>query len=602
MKVMETLAKSKTSQPRSIRAKWIPPHTADDFVALFNGYCEKVSQDTDHKKYCRLTCLAVTRHIKDHKKLEDTHHFDIRHGIKVCLFLEKLKHLEGSWEAQTLRLMDWQVFIICCIFGWYEKDTNLRRFNDVYIEVPRKNGKSALTAGIALYMLCFAEESSPLILCAATTGDQALKVFKPARHMAATNPALQKKFQLEILETRIRNKENNGLIQTVNSKSASQEGHNPSFVSFDELHAHPSSALYDVLRMGEGMRDNPLFWTITTAGMDTDGVCFQERETAISILEGSYKIESRFGMIFTLDQSEKPDDPSDNIFDPTVWPKANPVLHAQNQLVSSRMIRTLKNFADSASVNETLQAEFMRKRLNIWVDEDIKYFNTRDFASEPNLIKEWPDPEYFYDLPCSMGLDLAARKDLTALCIMWIDKENVLWAQWDFWLPRKAFKKYALDKRQPWVYWRDKGFLNVLPGETTDYRIIYKRIEELEKVYNVRDIAFDSHDANQLVHDLSNAGFNTIEFMQSTGNYNAPMKSWVKRIADGTLKHPLNEVMNWNISNVIARNDVNMNEAPDRKNSKGKIDGVCAGLMATAVLETEENISIEELDRHVLIL
>ena len=569
---------------------------------MFRDYLRKVSKDKDHKKYCRLTSLAVNRHISDLKRLKSSHHFDIRYGIKVCLFLEKLKHLEGAWEARTLRLMDWQVFIICCVFGWYEKQTGLRRFNDVYIEIPRKNGKSALTAGIALYMLCFAEESSPLVLCAATTGDQALKVFKPARHMAATNSALQRRFQLEILETRIRNRENDGVMQAVNSRSASQEGHNPSFVSFDELHAHPSSALYDVLRMGEGMRDNPLFWTITTAGMDTDGICYQERETTISILEGLYEMESRFGIIYTLDQSDKPGEPSDFIFDPKAWPKANPVLHAKNQLVSTRMIRTLKNFADTASINEKMRAEFMRKRLNIWVDEDIKYFNAKDFSSPPNPVKDWPDKDYFLKIPCAIGLDLAAKKDLTSLAICWLDNNNVLWGEWHFWLPKETFKKYALDKRQPWIYWRDKGFINITQGKTIDYRIIYKKIKELEDVYNVNDIAFDSWNANQVIHDLSHAGFNTIEFRQSTANYNAPMKSWIKRIADGTLRHPLNEVMNWNIQNVIARTDINMNEAPDRKNSKGKIDGVCAGLMATAVLETEENINIEDIDQFVRVL
>ena len=146
-----------------------------------------------------------------------------------------------------------------------------------------------------------------------------------------------------------------------------------------------------------------------------------------------------------------------------------------------------------------------------------------------------------------------------------------------------------MDKKQPWEMWRDKEYLIVTPGRTIDYAVVYKKIKELAKVYNVSDIAFDSWNANQVTHDLTDDGFNTIEFRQSTANYNSAMKSWVKRMSDGTLRHQRNELLNWNVHNVIARTDINMNEAPNRKDSTGKIDGVCAGLMATAVLENEDN-------------
>ena len=338
------------------------------------------------------------------------------------------------------------------------------------------------------------------------------------------------------------------------------------------------------------MRDNPLFWTITTAGSDTAGVCYDERELTRGVLEGLYTMESRFGMIFTVDRNDKDEGDEDDPFDPKVWKKANPVLHSDGLLVQDRMVRTMHRFAESAKLNEKLRAEFMRKRLNIWIDEDIKYFNAREFAAEPNMTTKWPDADFFANKPCAIGMDLAAKKDLTALAIMWLDgEEDVIWGQWHFWLPHEAFKGYAMDKKQPWEMWRDKKYLNVTPGRTIDYAVVYKKIKELAKVYNVSDIAFDSWNANQVTHDLTDDGYNTIEFRQSTANYNSAMKSWVKRISDGTLKHPRNELLNWNVHNVIARTDINMNEAPNRKDSTGKIDGVCAGLMATAVLENEDN-------------
>ena len=561
---------------------------------VFEGYVEKVSADKGHRDYCAPAIQAIERHINDLKRKDVT--FDISKGVDACRFMEKLKPHEGSWKEPTIVLADWQVFIICSIFSWYRTDEpNKRRFNEAYIEIPRKNGKSTLAAAIMLYTLCLSEDASPVCLCAATTGDQAERVFNPAKFMAATNAGLSKRFNLEILQTMIRCRLNNGIMRTVNSRSRSQEGHNPSVVCFDELHAHESPEMYNVLKFGAGQRDNHLFLSITTAGNDIHSICFDIRKAVTGILNETFELDHMFGIIFTLDKNDDPHDMK-------VWAKSNPMLHSPSD-ISPRLTEALSKFDKESIINPSNEEEYIRKRHNIWIENADAYFNAKAFSAHPCVIGDFPDEDYLNDLPSAVGFDLSSRTDLTAIACAWrdIDHEDgdIIWLKTYFWLPEEAYNLARLDARQPWAMWRKRKYLSVMPGEMIDYDELLKFFYRLTERYTLPNVVFDPWNSYHLVHNLSQNGFITHNFNQSIKNYNEPMKEWKKRIFDGSLRHPKNEIMDWCVGNVVPRYDSNMNVAPDKKNCHGKIDGAVAGLMATAVLDSDQvyNTSVDNLIR-----
>ncbi len=277
------------------------PEHARDYSAIAEQYAKDiVSGKIVAGKLMKLACK---RHLDDLGKLtfgDWPYYFDRWHGDDICDFIEKLPHVEGTWVTPTLFLEPPQVFMLVCIFGWRKEDGN-RRFTTVHIEVARKAAKSTITAGVALYCLCCEGEVGPQIIIGATTGEQAGKVFNPARHMVDKTPELREAFELEAFARAVTCRMNNGSIQPINAKGKTQDGWNPHVGILDELHAHKDRTLYDVIKSAFGARKNPLFWIITTAGFDTNGVCYEHRSTAVKMLEGAVRLDHLFAAIFTLD-------------------------------------------------------------------------------------------------------------------------------------------------------------------------------------------------------------------------------------------------------------------------------------------------------------
>jgi phage terminase large subunit-like protein len=195
----------------------------------------------------------------------------------VCDFIEKLPHVEGHLGDADMTLEPAQIFILSVVFGWRRVNDGLRRFSTVYIEMARKGAKSTLTAGVALYCLCCEGEVGPQIVIGATTGEQAGKVFNPAKKMVERTEDLREAFGSQAFSRSIACKSNGGFIQPINAKGKTQDGWNPHLGILDELHAHKDRALFDVIKSAFGARKNPLLWVITTAGFDTVGVCYEQR-------------------------------------------------------------------------------------------------------------------------------------------------------------------------------------------------------------------------------------------------------------------------------------------------------------------------------------
>lgn len=546
-----------------------------DFAAIANEYAkEAAGAKKGDKRFCKWVRLAAKRHLDDLKKFKSVsspYRYDEWHANDVCDFIEKMPHVEGEWDSACITLEPAQIFILCVVFGWRRRQDGKRRFSRAYIEMARKNAKSTFTAGVALYCLCCEGEVGPQIVIGATTGDQANKVFLPAKKMVEKTGDLREAFGVQAWARSITCGESGGFIQPINAKASTQDGWNPHCGVLDELHAHKTRELFDVIRSAFGARKNPLLWMITTAGYDTLGVCFEQRTLVTKILEGLVEADHYFGIIFTLDEG-------DDAFDETVWGKANPLLGVSVQLAE------LRGYAIEARNSPDSQGEFQTKRLNIWTNAKAGHINVDLWKRCNGEV----DIDELVEIPCWGGLDLAATTDMAAFRLVWKMPDGRIKTWGKFYLPEDTIIPRTERGNVPYQTWHKAGKLIATPGAVTDYEYIKRDILWAKENFNLQDVGYDPWNALHLATQLNELDVPMIEFRQGIASFNAPMKEVDRLYQSQQLDHGGDPILAWNASNLIARKDVNENIAPDRKSSAEKIDGYVALLMAVGLMLKSE--------------
>lgn len=531
----------------------------------------RYAQQAQRAKWsCKWLRLAAKRFLADLKRAEKVRSceflYDEWHGNDVCDFIEKLPHVEGTWDSPNIVLEPSQVFILANIFGFRNRETGRRRFTDVYIEMARKGAKSTLTAGVALYCLTCEEEPGPQIIIGATTGEQAKKVFSPAQNMVRKTEALREAFDVEALARSVVCNDNNGFIQCINAKSSTQDGWNPHVGILDELHAHKERGLHDVIKSAFGARKNPLFWRITTAGYIVDGVCYEQRTLVTKVLDGVVEADHYFGVIFTLDEDDDP-------LDEKNWVKANPMLG-----ITPR-IEEMRSYAKEAKASPGVMGEFKTKRLNVWTTAKGGWLNMEHWKRLPTEI----DLEDLRNVPCFGGIDLAATSDITAFVLAWLHRDVLhLWGR--YYLPEESIRPRTDRGDLTYLRWAEAGHLVLTPGNVTDYSFIENDVRKAMDEFDIRHIGYDPWNATQLTNNLQEEGAPLIEFRQGYKSFHPPMQEFERRLRSGDIAHDGNPVLTWAASNVVARYDANRNMAPDKKESMDKIDPIVAALMALGVL------------------
>lgn len=544
---------------------------------------------------CRFVRLACQRHLNDLARAEAgwDYRFDRWHADDVCDFIEKLPHVEGVWETPEIRLEAPQIFILAVVFGWRRVEDGGRRFSSVYIEMARKGAKSTLTAGVALYCLCCEGEVGPQVLVGATTGAQALKVFAPAQGMVRKSPDLQDAFGVKAWAKSITCGDNGGFIQPINAKGSTQDGHNPHLGILDELHAHKDRALYDVIKSAFGARKNPLLWVITTAGYNTNGVCYEQRIYVGKVLEGVFQAEHYFGIIFTIDEAVTDADgneisPADDPFDERVWGKANPMLGVTPTL------KDLRAYAADAKASPASEGEFKTKRLNVWLNAASAWLNVESWrrCADPSL--SWDD---FDGLDCMIGGDLADKDDIAALVLAAFDGQGRLIFKPRFWLPTAVLDdpKHA-EGRGPapyrtWSRGEDPPLI-LTPGDWIDHNEIEATVRAWKARYGARTARFDQFAAAQAMASRLNDDLATPDepfaaiLHKSAANVTDPAKELATRVKGGPryLRHDGNPVMTWMASNVCVarRRDETILPIKESPMSPNKIDGIDALVNAIA--------------------
>jgi phage terminase large subunit-like protein len=537
---------------------------SQDYCSIAWRYAVGAVNDSKQTKHCRWVRLAALRFLRDYRNTRKSWVFDPWHGNDVCDFIEKLPHVEGTWATPEIRLEPAQIFILVCVFGFRKKTDGTRRYSDVYIEMARKGAKSTLTGGISLYCLCCEGEQGPQVIVAATTAEQAGKVFKPAQGMVRKSADLREAFDLTAWSKSITCDQNQGFIQPINSKSSTQDGWNPHLAVTDELHGHKERGLHDVLKSAFGARKNPLMWRITTAGYIVTGVCYEQRTMVTKILDGIIEADHYFGIIYTLDDGDEP-------LDESKWVKANPMIGITPALAEMR------SYAKEAAAAPGVMGEFKTKRLNIWTTSKGGWLNMERWKKLPGNAK-LPD-----DLPIWGGLDLASVSDITALALCWWDGPE-LNISGRYYLPESAIELRNQRGDFTYKHWQEQGHLIVTPGDRTDYEFIERDILSAGSDYDVQQFGYDPYNATHIVNQLTEQGLPMVEIRQGSRTLHPAMQEFERKMLGNELRHDGNPVLTWAASNVVARRDANNNMAPDKKHSMDKIDPLSAVLNAVVLM------------------
>lgn len=504
--------------------------------------------------------------------------FDENAANRAVIFFERyLKHTKGKWAGAKFELMDWQKNdIIRPLFGWKRKD-GTRKYRTAYIEIPRKNGKSTLSSGIALYLLFADNEYGAEIYSAAADREQAAIVFEIAKAMVEASPALKKR--AKIYKRSIVVPKTMSSYKVLSADAPTKHGLNAHGIIFDELHAQPNRELWDVLTTSTGAREQPLVVAITTAGYDKNSICWEQHDYARKVLDGIIDDPSFFAYMAAADEN-------DDWKNPKTWKKANPGL---GQTVK---LEYLEQEAKKAEQIPAYQNTFRRLHLNQWTQQDERWLDMAAWDATAGVV----NANKLIGHECYGGLDLASTTDIAALVLLFpMDNGNYHILPY-FWIPEANMKERIIRDKVPYDAWARDGFIEATEGNVIDYGIIRKRINELGRIYNIKEIGHDPWNATQLSLELDGDGFTMVPIRQGFASLSSPTKELMNLVLSKKIKHGGNPVLRWMADNMVVKQDPAGNIKPDKSKSTEKIDGIVALIMAIdrATRHKEDKKSVYE--------
>lgn len=519
----------------------------------------------------KLVRLQIEQHVRDLETGPDRGLIFDREAAEhvIEFFPTYLVHIEGEFADQPFELLPFQQAQLWILYGWKWEATGFRRFKYAYNEIGRGNGKSAFASGLCIYELMFFGEAGAHVYSASTDKETARLVFDTADLMVKKS---------SWLSARIRCFKDNLNIPGTGSKfkpCASEEsnlmGLRPSFTAVDELHAHKSSAVWDVFVTAMGKRRSPLIFAITNSGYDRNSVCWMQREYSIKVLHGIIRDDTWFSWICGLDVDEQ-NNTKDDWEDERNWIKANP---AMGSIVR---IEELREQANKAKNDPSALNAFLRFRLSMWTTSHSTWmpmdkWDACKFAIDPARLK---------GRRCIGALDLSTTTDIASLALLFDPVYDD--PHWHilpfFFLPKDNIERRVKKDRVPYDVWEREGLFQLTPGNVIDYGFIQAKVLELRGLYEIQEIAFDRWNSSDLVTKLTDEGLTMVKFGQGFADMNAPTKRLLELVLTGELSHGNNPVLRWMASNVMAATDPAGNIKPDKSKSREKIDGVVATIMA----------------------
>ena len=512
-----------------------------------------------------VTAIRKLKKYKPTRFMAKGSHYDKEKADFAVNFIECLCHSKGTWAGKNFELIDWQEQIIRDVFGTI-KANGYRQFNTAFIEVPKKNGKSELAAAVALLLLCGDGEQRAEIYGCAADRNQAKIVFDVAVDMVRFCPALEKRVKITESQKTIEYLPTKSKYQVLSADVANKHGFNTHGVIFDELHTQPNRKLYDVMIQGSGdARMQPLYFLITTAGNNTESICYEVHQKALDIISGRKIDPTFYPVIFGAGMDE-------DWTDPKVWKKANP------SLGETIGIDKVQAACDSAKQNPGEENAFRQLRLNQWVKQSIRWMPMDKWDKCAFTVNE----DDLEGRVCYGGLDLSSTTDITAFVLVFppADEDEKYIILPYFWVPEETLELRVRRDHVPYDLWERQGFVMTTEGNVVHYGFIEKFIENLGERFNIREIAFDRWGAVQMVQNLEGMGFTVVPFGQGFKDMSPPTKELMKLVLEERLAHGGHPVLRWMMDNIFIRTDPAGNIKPDKEKSTEKIDGVIAIIMA----------------------
>lgn len=521
--------------------------------------------------------------------------FDPERVDKVLRSFSFLRHTQGRLAGQPLHPDPWQIaYIIAPVFGWVRRNehgTMVRVVRTLYSELPRKNGKSTLAGGLALYLTGADGEPGAQVVAAASTKEQAGFVFAPVKKLAESAPALRGRFRP--LTGKILHPRSGSYFSVISSAAEAQHGANLHASVVDELHIHKTPDLVETLETGTGSREQPLTIFITTADAGKPNTIYARKRKYIEQLaRGVFRDPSTFGVVFALPQNADP-------LRPANWPKANPGYPI------SPTHDYLEIAAKKARNSPAELAAFKRLHCGQRTRQNTAFIDLRNWDKNAGSPI---DESTLVGRPAYGGLDLGSVSDLTALA--WLfpaeDRSEGYDVIWRFWTPEDNLEELNKRTADSAALWVKEGWLSLTPGNVTDYDFIKEQILADCERFDVQTIGFDRWNAMQLANDLTAEEVPLVRVGQGYMTQSPALKEALRLVLKGkrgspVLRHGGNPVMRWMIDNLAVSTDAAGNVKPDKAKSGDKIDGVSALTNAISeALNTERAASA--YDDHDLII
>ncbi|QYR24303.1 terminase large subunit [Paenibacillus sp. sptzw28] len=507
---------------------------------------------------------------------------DKQRALEPIEFIQMLNAVDDFY-GQPFILLDWQYQILWDVYGTVHDD-GYRQYRFAYLEVPKKNGKTSLIAGIALNHLVCDGPGGQIYCCAADRG-QAELVYKAAVGMIEQEPELETILKVTDSRKEIKNSLTGTTMKVLSAEAYTKHGINPTVVIFDELHAQPNRNLWDVMTFGAGAaRKEPLWWVITTAGDDPDrnSIGWEIHEQARKISCGELIDPHWYVKIYGA-----PEDA--DIYDENTWYNANPSL---GHTIS---IESVRQEALAARNSEAAERLFRWLRLNQWVS--LKRVGWQALTLWDQTEGKWSHAELI-GKKCYPGIDLSSTTDLTGVCYLFPPQEGADdWrAIFDAWIPEDNMKERVKRDGVPYDRWVSQKYLHATPGNVVDYDFVEARLLAANKQYNIPTGGADPWNSRMLTQRLMRGGLEIVEIPQNMKHMSPAMKMIEQLMKSGKLSHEVNPLARWCWGNVVIAVDGNENIKPMKNKSTDRIDLTVAliNAMATAMLFEEMELSVYE--------
>ncbi len=523
------------------------------------------------------------------------YYFDKEAAERPARFFRQLIHTKGEWAGKPFELLDWQSqAVFRPLFGWKRVADGLRRFRHVFVIVAKKNGKSAIASGLALYLTGADGEDGAEVYSAAADEDQARIVYGEAANMAEANPRFRDALGLTVHRRSISQDRTRSAYKVLSRAVGTKHGFNVHGLIFDEFHTQRTRDLYETLYRGTSARAQPVVFVITTAGDDRETICHEQYEYAKGVLDGTIDDDTFLPVIFEADTE-------DDWTDPATWHKANPSLGV------TKRIDYMETECAAAKAEPRKRNSFLRLDLNVWTESRTVWIAPEAFEALARAEKE---PARLEQLTCCLGLDLSKTTDLTS-CVAAFREHDELPAlevevesedgqtppqslsidyrvhlvEW-YWLPASRLKERARKDRVPYPLWRDQGWLRETPGEIVHYDAIRRHVRELHDRFKVVQAGFDPWNAGQLTSQLLDDGVPMVEVRQGYASLSGPSKLLEALVVSGRLTYSGSPLTRWCVANCELQSDPAGNIKPVKPDPKGarRIDGVSAAVIALSRL------------------